>query len=52
MGFFSATMRRGDLIQRALDAPTTVDDDTYLQNVLMISEKFSRALESGRNRKF
>ena len=30
VGFFSATMRRHDMIQRALDAPTTVDDYTYL----------------------
>ena len=30
VGFFSATMHRNDMIQRALDAPTTVDDCTYL----------------------
>ena len=30
VGFFSATMHRNDMIQRALDAPTTVDDYTYL----------------------
>ena len=34
-------MRRTDMIQRALDAPITLVDCTYLQNVLMMSEKFS-----------
>ena len=49
---FSATMPRGDMIQRALDAPIPEDYSTYLQHVLMIHEKFSRALQSHISRKF
>ena len=45
-------MRRRDMIRRALDAPITVVDCTYLQNVLMMSEKFSTAVKSGRSRNF
>ena len=51
-GFFSATMRRRDMIRRALDAPITVVDCTYLQNVQMISEKFSEASQSRRDIKY
>ena len=42
-------MCRRDMIRRALDASITVVDCTYLQNVQMMSEKFSRAVKSGRN---
>ena len=50
--FFSATMRREDMIQRALDAPRTVVYCTYLQNIQMISEKISEAPQSRRDIKF
>ena len=46
---FSATMRRSDMIRRALDAPMSVDYSTYLQHVLMTHEKFSRGLQSRRS---
>ena len=49
VGFFSATMRRRDMIRRALDASMTVVNCTYLQNAQTMSEKFSRAVKSGRN---
>ena len=52
VGFFSATMRRRVMIRRALDAPITVVDCTYLQNVQMISEKFSEASQSRRDIKY
>ena len=46
MDHFSATIRRSDMIWRALDAPMSVDYSTYLQHGLMIHEKFSRAVQS------
>ena len=45
MDFFSATMRRSDMIRRALDAHMSVDYSTYLQHVVMIHEKFPKALQ-------
>ena len=42
-------MRRRGMIRRALDATITVVYCTYIQNVQMMSEKFSRAVKSGRN---
>ena len=40
------------MIQRALDAPMSVDYSTYLQHGLMIHEKFSRAVQSHGNHHF
>ena len=45
-------MRRRDMIRRVLDAPITVVDCTYLQNVQMISEKVSEASQSRRDIKY
>ena len=45
-------MHRRDMIRRALDAPITVVDCTYIQNVQMISEKFSEASQSRRDIKY
>ena len=50
--FFSATMRRRDMIWRAIDARVSVADCTYLQNVEMISEKVSEAPQSRIDIKF
>jgi len=52
MDLYSATMRRSDMIRRALDAPMFVDYSTYLQHGLMIHEKISRALQSHGNHNF
>ena len=46
VGLFSATTCREVMIRRAFDAPTPVDDVTYLHCTLKVCRSLSRDLQS------